>query len=736
MFAFRYPAVVILFFVIAGTLLGWQTDPGLHLLGSLLIAALAGLIYTALRFGQKYFIYPLGILILCGSYFGSTQVYQARPPDDIGKLVGHRQPIRFFGEIAKWPVIKRNKTIITCRVDSIVLDSVIMSSTGMIYVNLRRETTSFSLGDKITFSGKLGRPVRGGYPGQFDYDRYLFNKGIRGSVYLTNITSIDLLREQRNIFGKTVNGLRQSILECFRVNLRPIPAALASGFLIGETRDIPEDIYIAFRRTGTLHLLAVSGSNVALVLLVAIYLLRFFPLRRSVTTLLLLIIIIIFSNLSYNQPSVVRASVMACLVLVGRNIYRRTDLNNIIAATAALLILYDPANLFDIGFQLSFAVAWSLILFIPPINSLFKEMRMSTPLRYTILLISCSFIASLISAPITSYYFGQTSLITVFSNLLVVPLVSLTVIGITILLLTHLVLPALAIFPGMLLDRLLVLINKLVSWFSAQEFSALTTPSFPAVYVFVLLGGVILAFLSIRSLRMRRLFVFYSVISLGGWILIGALGSKPESGLEIFNRGADQAIFINEGGGMLIYHRRNESQYDGFNNGLVPYLKSGRSAMPEYIYFMEPRYRTNRRIETFSEKNPEMQIVPADEQNRYKFASLWKSNRDSSVTESRITKSISSLPGLAIFECDNQRLLIFAENVKVLNSIPAEQPGEIRFYIMFAATDSELEEMIDICNPEQSLILLERSWDYYKTLSGNEFIDNVVERGSNIKRPL
>ena len=357
----------------------------------------------------------LAVVSLVGAGLVSVVKYQSFPADDIGCFVDSGDRLRFFADIEKWPLLKRNKTTLTCRVDSVALDGQVISSSGMILVTIRKETTRFALGDQVSLEGRLTSAGTGPYPQRFDYARYLHHKGIRGTVYINDAARISIPVSRANIFGRAVNDIRSQILKCFHDNLTEIPAALASGFLIGETRNIPEDIYLAFRRTGTLHLLAVSGSNVILVLIVMLFLLRAFPMRPWIRLLILLGVIVVFCHLSYNQPSVVRASIMVSMVLTARVVFRRAELNNIVAATAAILILYDPGNLFDIGFQLSFAVTWALILFLPYLNRLFLKSSMSRPVRYILLIVFSSLIASMIAAPITSYYFGEVSLVTIVS---------------------------------------------------------------------------------------------------------------------------------------------------------------------------------------------------------------------------------------------------------------------------------------------------------------------------------
>jgi len=610
-FGFRYPAVIVLGCAVAGTLLGRAVSSGLSVFAAVAILAALVLAYAYLRLPAGMFIIPLAVFVIAGSAINAELTYHLYSGDDIGHYVGGEEKLRFFAKVDAWPVVRRHKTVLTCRVDSIATRDAVRRSRGLIHIIIRQETTAFAYGDKISFEGYLRRPLPGTFPGQFDYARYLRGKGVRGTVMVPNSAKVMMLSEQRNLFGRTVNGVRGWILACFRSNLTATPAALASGFLIGETHNIPDPVYLAFRRTGTMHLLAVSGSNVALVLVAAFFLLRFVRLNSVFRAIILLAVIILFSNLSYNQPSVVRASIMAALIIGARIVYRRGDLNNIIAAAAVILILTNPANLFDVGFQLSFAVTWGLILFLPSLNTLCERFNFPKWLRYVSLIIFSSFIATLISAPITAYYFGEMSLVAVASNLIVVPLVSAAVLGSLILLGVNLLFPPASIVVGMFLDRLLRLILEVVVWFGRWEFAEANLGSFSAAMVFLCLGGAASLFLCVRYRAARFALAGIGLIAVAAFFAGDIMATKPSSPeVEIYNTGSAHAVVINQGGGLVIFRQFRDDPYDEFSSDLLPYLADRSGPFPRYFVFLEPSYRTEHHLELAAESGIEMKFYP------------------------------------------------------------------------------------------------------------------------------
>ncbi len=719
MFGFRYPAVVLLIGTIAGTLLGLKLNPGLPVLVAVFVAAACFLLYGFLRLPGKYFVLPLSLLIISAAFLNSNKMYQSFPGDHIGRFVDSGERLRYFGKIVKWPLLKRHKTIIACEIDSVSDGHEIVNASGVILVSIGRETTHFSLGDRICFTGTLKKPFTSGYPGQFDYARYLSGKGIHGIIHIADPGGIMILKDQRNFFGRKINKLRQSVLKCFRENLTELPAALASGFLIGETRDIPDDVYLAFRRTGTMHLLAVSGSNVALVLVVVAFLLRYLKLNRIIRLAAFLIVIVVFTHLSYNQPSVIRASIMAAMLLIAHTCYRRADLHNIIAAAATILIIYDPGNLFDIGFQLSFAVTWGLILFLPHINRLTVDRRMNQLWRYLLLIISCSLIATMISAPITAYYFGEISLVTAISNLIVVPLVSAAVIGIAILLLVYLILPAAAVLPGIFLDRLLELINLVVLWFGQWEYASTTTTSFSAVYAFGLLAGVIMTMLAI-SYRLLRvpLLSFLSLVVIIALVMILFPTSDKNPEVEIYNLYKTQTVILNRGEGVVLFRQDGHDRRESFSEDLIPFLERRKQPLPRYYIFIESRYRTENRLNKVSDKGYDLDFRPRQIDPKGIAPSIWELRSPDADNSLDSGYTFHSENGLVAIQFPDSVQVLYAATIENLKLYPPSKISQIQSYFVAIRNYAEIRQINSLPDPGKAILLLRQPIDLYHDIDG------------------
>jgi competence protein ComEC len=185
---------------------------------------------------------------------------------------------------------------------------------------------------------------------------------------------------------------------------------------------MPDELYEAYRRSGTLHLLAVSGSNVWLVLGVFWLLFRTLRFHRVVQIVLLLGILVVFCFVTRNDPSVVRAGVMAALVLIGLLFHRRIDMLNIIGASAVIILLFSPRHLFLAGFQLSYAAVIGILILVPRILQLFPGLTRWRAGRWGLTLAGSSVAATVATAPILALHFGVIPAISVIANLFMVPL--------------------------------------------------------------------------------------------------------------------------------------------------------------------------------------------------------------------------------------------------------------------------------------------------------------------------
>jgi competence protein ComEC len=207
------------------------------------------------------------------------------------------------------------------------------------------------------------------------------------------------------------HALQQSLAE-------PV-ASYIDGVLLGSRQNIPANIQDAFQKTSTTHILAISGYNIAVIAESLLAVAVVFTKRRNAFWIST-VVIILFTILTGASASVVRAAVMGLLLLAANGYGRLYDPRNSILCAAAVMVLINPLALrFDVGFQLSFLAVLGMIYLYPILERRLQRVPEAGGLKETILM---AVAAQLAVAPILAYTFHSFSIVSLPTNLIVLPL--------------------------------------------------------------------------------------------------------------------------------------------------------------------------------------------------------------------------------------------------------------------------------------------------------------------------
>lgn len=196
-------------------------------------------------------------------------------------------------------------------------------------------------------------------------------------------------------------------------------ASFAAGLLLGSRKGMPESLALAFQRTGLTHIIAISGYNISLVIAGMFLLLGFLPLKSRIVVSIMAIVL--FVLLVGASAAVVRAGIMGILTLVGLYGGRKSQVFFALLWSATLMVLINPYTLvYDVGFQLSFASTFGLLVFVPILNS-------SIPLKEGVLkeAFTLTLAAQVATLPFMAFHFGRLSLVSPLTNVLVAPFLPL-----------------------------------------------------------------------------------------------------------------------------------------------------------------------------------------------------------------------------------------------------------------------------------------------------------------------
>jgi len=287
----------------------------------------------------------------------------------------------------------------------------------------------YQYGDRLEITGKLKTPSSGE---DFDYKSYLAKDDIFSIVYFPEIKLA--AQEQGNWLMAKLLFVKNKFENSINQILAEPQAAYLAGLLLGEKRGLPPDIMDALARTGTTHIIALSGFNITIIALALMNLFNFFMVHRRWSFGLSVLVVILFVLMTGAAASVVRAAVMGILMLLAKQVGRLYSIRNALIFAGAIMVYLNPRVLvWDLGFQLSFAATLGLIYISPILQDWFISEKEEEGGNKKILGLKEILIATLAAQiavlPLLVINFGQLSLIAPLANILVLPFIPLTMLA-------------------------------------------------------------------------------------------------------------------------------------------------------------------------------------------------------------------------------------------------------------------------------------------------------------------
>lgn len=304
------------------------------------------------------------------------------------------------------------------------------SNTAPVKVMLSTRGCEYTLapGDLLTFNAHLKRITNRGNPYETDYALLQRNNGFLYTQHLP-------LNELHKV-GHTETFMNKVTLARNRVediiihsSLEPETQAFLMALLLGNATHIDSETRYAFSCAGVAHILALSGLHMGILTLIIwmlLYPLDYLRLKklRYAITLIALLAFAVFTGLS---ASVVRATIMTAFVFTAYIFFRKSSPLNALAASALLILLINHTAWMNVGFQLSFVTVAAIIIFAPSPTA--KDRKRNPIVAYARSMLIISAIAMLSTVVLTAHYFHTISLASIFSNLLILPLLTIIMAG-------------------------------------------------------------------------------------------------------------------------------------------------------------------------------------------------------------------------------------------------------------------------------------------------------------------
>lgn len=397
----------------------------------------------------------------------------------------------------------------------------------------KNDFSKLNIGNYYEIKGKLRTPFEVTNPSQFDYGKYLRNFDVFSIFYAEDK---DCLIQKNKLtlrwqFLQGLNNIRNDILCTHAKYLKSPNLEILGGVVFGDDAVSPPDyIKKSFANSGLLHILAASGMNVALIYGIWFFILRRLRVPFNITVSSGIFVIIFYALMTGLGPSVIRAMFMLIFILVGKLMDRDAHSISLLSFVALLMLIYNPAYINDVGFQLSFLVTFGLLIMAPIVLEKSNRVQKTTE---TILTshVSCltnlpqwlvgaifiPIIAQIWVAPIQMYYFNSFSLYSVFANIVILPFVTVISFGGFVSAVLSLIKPfasTVCLLFDFILSPVLSGLIAISGWFSSLPHSLIQTPKLTLVQIFLYYSIVLLITLLIKIGQNKKLIIIISILLL------------------------------------------------------------------------------------------------------------------------------------------------------------------------------------------------------------------------------
>lgn len=347
-------------------------------------------------------------------------------------------------------------------------------------------------GSVIVTRKSLQKISNAGNPAGFDYHRYTLFKGITHQLYLKKDDYIIAGAPQKQWLSASLFDIRKYVLAILH---RYIPEqrerGIAEALLLGYRDELDRTLVQTYSNTGVVHIIAISGMHLGLIY--GILLLLFRPLKRwryatYAYPFMIVFLLWAFTIMVGATPSVVRAAWMFSFLAAAQTFRRNTNIYNTLAASAFLMLCFNPFVLWDIGFQLSYTAVLGIALVMKPLSNawIFNNKLLQHLWNMT----SVTIAAQLLTLPISVYHFHQFPNLFFITNIIAVPMGTIVLIG-EIILVVLASFPAVAFWIGKAVSACILILNEFVLWVDAFRFAVtegISITSIQTALLYVLIG--------------------------------------------------------------------------------------------------------------------------------------------------------------------------------------------------------------------------------------------------------
>lgn len=446
--------------------------------------------------------------------------------------------------------------------------------------NVRTPPPKLKAGDRVELSGRLVTPWGKRNPGEFDYRNYLLTQDIHKSLLIFGYENAKVISQgnlgfldQRFIFPA-----KYFATQTIENNMSGDEAEYLKGLVTGQRNDISTETKDAFIKTGVMHLIAVSGLNVAYLIIITVTVLSIFRVYFRWKTALVIAALIFYCLFTGSSPSIVRATIMGILLLLAYDTERKVNFYNIVGFSAFVILIFNTKQLFDPGFILSYTAVLSMVFCYEKFRPYLVEWYDGSGkwyrrwMKYALILFVTTLAAQIGVLPVTGNYFEKVSIVSLPANLIIVPLANLSLaIGF---------MQVISAIFSTFLSSVIADANTLILSFQLWIIKVFSTWDFAYFEVFrfdgVLIAAYFLVLLLLLTMNRRNFKFRISVVLVILFaVIILSFNSTDELKITFLDTGAGECTVIQtpEGKTILVNCGIKTETYDSGERTIVPFLK-------------------------------------------------------------------------------------------------------------------------------------------------------------------
>ncbi|MGC1515020.1 MAG: ComEC/Rec2 family competence protein [Maribacter sp.] len=546
--------------LILGILIGrfFPIDKGYLLLSTVLLFFVLALLFLTKR-KPKWMLFECTAALIVIS-LGIFVYTDAQPIHDVNHYskINSKQPALLNLKIKE--VLKPNPFSQRFLAKILHVDGHQTSGTVLISVPTDSISHFLEIDDELWSYAQL-QPLRPpSNPHQFDYRKYLADLGVYDQIRIEKADFVKTKNSSKTLFGIAAGARNHIISKLRSADFGDDELGVIQALLLGQRADISEETYTNYQKAGAVHILALSGLHIGILLIMIQFLLS--PLKQMVygkTLILVLSVVLIwgFAFLAGLSASIIRATTMFTFVAYALYLNRPSNSFNILALSVVFILLFiNPNLLFQVGFQMSYAAVFAILGIYPLLQKLwFPKNRV---VRYFWQLLAVSIAAQLGVLPISLYYFHQFPGLFFISNLIIIPALGI-ILGMGVIVIALAVTNWLPPQLVWLYNGIIHKMNLVIQWVAQQEHFILKNVSFDFVQL-ILCFLVILLFinLSTRFTYRRILFLFVGLFCFQGWTIYQTINAKMKKEVVVLHQTKNN-IILNRSGTALSVFSHNQS---------------------------------------------------------------------------------------------------------------------------------------------------------------------------------